>query len=156
MKAKKKTTQITFAEANQKSPFNWFAFLNKKKFTIAQLEKAEERAKNWVTCGCGNQCAIIPRNEAQGEPIDKELVCLGVEFYRAVRDMFNQQKDIEFSNTFNVDYDFKGGWEYFENRKATALKTLNDIEVISSKLIAEEIELLNVKASYVGLKLVKA
>lgn len=50
-----------------------------------ELEKVRMNilASNWVTCACGNQCSIIPRDNVGG-PKDRELNQLGVDFYTAV------------------------------------------------------------------------
>lgn len=45
---------------------------------------AINRSCSWVTCACGNQCSIIPRDE-DGEPLDKTLSALGIDFYEKVR-----------------------------------------------------------------------
>ena len=42
-------------------------------------------AASWVTCACGNQCEVIPRED--GVPVDTELNTLGMKFYVDVRDM---------------------------------------------------------------------
>lgn len=42
-------------------------------------KEAVALAGSWVTCACGNQCAIIPR-DSYGEPLDVVLADLGFEF----------------------------------------------------------------------------
>lgn len=40
---------------------------------------------SWVTCACGEQCAIIPR-DGSGKPLDPELAKYGVGFNAAIED----------------------------------------------------------------------
>lgn len=79
----------TYSETQGVPSFDWWKALNNPEshgtYNMAM------RAKSWVTCACGNQCAIIPRHEGQrsmfwmdGEPLDVKLSDLGVEFYGAV------------------------------------------------------------------------
>lgn len=81
----------TFAETQNKKPFDWNKFLNKKKITEAEWRKATSLAREWPTCACGNQCAIIPRHNigfiSIGEPTDEKLSKLGREegFYGAIK-----------------------------------------------------------------------
>lgn len=42
-------------------------------------------ARSWVTCACGNQCAIIPRTPA-GRPLDPWLAAAGNYFPEAIED----------------------------------------------------------------------
>ncbi len=67
---------MTYAEYNGKAPFNWVAFLNKKKYTEAELDEADRLASGWVTCACGNLCAALPRSSG-GVPADRDLQVLG-------------------------------------------------------------------------------
>lgn len=105
-------TEQTYAETRKEQPFDWNRALMDAisnppgKF---ELENLGERADRWVTCACSQLCAIIPRNPC-GEPIDKELSNLGVEFADLVLDA-----------------------EY-----GAALATLESIEARSAILIAEE------------------
>ena len=49
--------------------------------SIMALEYA---ANSWVTCACGNQCSIIPRDE-NGGPLDPTLKQLGYEFNHLIK-----------------------------------------------------------------------
>lgn len=60
--------------------FSWYQELYKRDINWSSLK---ELAKSWVTCACGHQCAIIPRQE-NGVPIDSELAELGSDFYEAI------------------------------------------------------------------------
>lgn len=73
----------TYAETMGHKPFNWNRFLARR---IAGLrtpesdEKAGRVAGDWVTCACGNLCAVIPRYEPNGSPKDQQLFFLGNQF----------------------------------------------------------------------------
>lgn len=66
----------TFSETSGRKAFDWNDFLNKSKITNEEWKKAKEDASSWVTCACGNQCDIIPRNN-NGRPVDSILSNLG-------------------------------------------------------------------------------
>lgn len=82
----------TYTEIREELPFNW---LNALKALIEKennpdnihdkeyLEKLDNLASDWVTCACGNQCSIIPRN-AHGVPRDNTLKWLGCTFYAQI------------------------------------------------------------------------
>ena len=94
--------------------FDWYKALKKRKITSSQWEDMKERSLSWVTCACGNQCAIIPRdiiphNRVPSRPLDSKLYKLGDDFANAV-----------------IDEDVKG-----------ALGLLDAIELRSAELIAE-------------------
>ena len=76
----------TFAEAKGEKPFNWYDELSQDVITSSKWGELKEKAKNWTTCACGNQCAIIPR-DGSGEPDDAILATLGggEGFYKAIR-----------------------------------------------------------------------
>ena len=99
----------------KKKPFDWNRFLdhaiNKKEPTQREWRKAVSLAQSWVTCACGNQCSILPR-EKDGEPVDQELSQLGLEFAWNI-----QSKE----------------WTY-------AYKILQKIEKLSAKLIQKRID----------------
>ena len=79
----------TYTEIREELPFNW---LNALKALIENennpenppdkeyLDRLDNLAGDWVTCACGNQCSIIPRN-AHGVPEDDNLRRLGYLFY---------------------------------------------------------------------------
>lgn len=101
----------TYAEKELKKPYNW-----NKMLELAMQGKARgavrihmnNMAGNWVTCACGNQCDIIPR-DVDGVPEDEKLDSLGMRFLEEVLDM-----------------------EWTE-----AKKTLRQIELRSAQLIKE-------------------
>lgn len=117
----------TYAETHGQTPFDWRLFLTRAiadKITHEEYQGALERARRWVACACGNQCAIIPREQTiinphrmLHAPLDEELELLGRDFYQ---DMHAE------------DYD-------------RALATLTGIEARSAILIAEELAKLNAK-----------
>lgn len=80
---------MTYAESQNKPPFDWNAELQKKingeEFTVNKWE-LRDMACEWPTCACGNQCAAIPRNEYSGAPLDEKLRALGTEFYCRIVD----------------------------------------------------------------------
>lgn len=69
-------TTPTYAEAKGSAPFDWYAFLRQPQIDEDEWTSAIERARNWTTCACGNQCAVIPRHR-EGEPKDDVLAHLG-------------------------------------------------------------------------------
>lgn len=86
----------TYMQAEtKKRPINW----NKQLDRLATLAKISHnkrtldqqgeihlmitQAASWVTCACGNQCEIIPRNSV-GCPEDAKLDTLGCQFYHDV------------------------------------------------------------------------
>lgn len=92
-----KITKETFAEAKGADRTDWCKKLRqlKKLKHAADLgvrgdsayhayetafRLARAASANWVTCACGNQCAVIPRH-IDGRPWDTELDRLGVGFY---------------------------------------------------------------------------
>jgi hypothetical protein len=126
MKKTKNKRDITYAEANGCRPFNWNEWLDrviKAKSEVPSCLDFDntwdreyaivvERAKSWVTCSCGNQCAIIPRDSYDGRPLDEELHHLGTKFYQAIKN---------------------GQWK-------GAKSALSKIEKRSAKLISKEVE----------------
>ena len=97
----------SYSETYNKKPINWFVELNKS-LTYDEFIDLYELSKSWITCACGNQCSIIPRYD-DGQPLDKELSELGVEF------------------TLNIR----------RGNKVNALNTLAKIEIRSAILIKE-------------------
>lgn len=74
----------TYAETQGKPPFNWKAFLsNPPALWSTEHGAAARLSESWVTCACGNQCDIIPRNDGNA-PEDAELYALGMQFTGAV------------------------------------------------------------------------
>lgn len=104
--------KTTYFEEQTGQTFNWLSFLSKEDYTHEEWDNAVGRAGNWVSCACGNQCAIIPRYETgnmQGQPVDITLHDLGMRFFNNIK-----YKDID-----------------------TAKETLIAIEKRSSELIEE-------------------
>lgn len=85
----------TYAETRGAAPFNWTQWLTQQEELIKsgqplsdpEWEGAKTRAKSWVTCACGNQCAVIPRN-SEGKPYDTVLTEIGGDsgFFSAIQD----------------------------------------------------------------------
>lgn len=134
----------TYSETKRRKPFNWNEFLNKDKYTIKELEKAEKLANSWVTCACGNQCSIIER--VGDEPIDNILRALGYTFVQDIKNLYRKElykndscyKDI-YSKTIN---------QYKKEAKSTLLK----IEKRSSYLINRKIKEAKKLLKEVGIK----
>jgi hypothetical protein len=77
----------TYAQTEGRESFDWNKFLNREDISEREWAKADARAASWVTCACGNQCSIIPR-ETNGMPKDKALLTLGGGeggFYTAIK-----------------------------------------------------------------------
>lgn len=109
----------TYSELKRNKPFNWFEALSKEDISDKEWVNLYHKAQFWVTCACGNQCAIIPRDN-DGEPIDRKLTELGMQFYELIR---------------------------FREREK-ALKVLNKIERRSNQLIIKIQRDLNEQLSY--------
>jgi hypothetical protein len=70
--------------------FDWNKFLKnairrKTPLDKKEWDKVESLARDWVTCACGNQCSVIPRDE-DNEPLDDTLRSLGIQFHRKIQD----------------------------------------------------------------------
>jgi len=63
----------TFSESRGHKPFNWYEALNAEHIDWDNLSL---KASSWITCACGNQCDVIPR-DAFGMPHDITLQKLG-------------------------------------------------------------------------------
>lgn len=70
-----------------KKPFDWNHYLRLKVYRGDSVHKAMNRAHNWVTCACGNQCSIIPR-DSMGAPYDDRLYNLGCRFADQIELMY--------------------------------------------------------------------
>lgn len=118
----------TYSEIKGHAPFDWNKWLDdaiEKTPDQDELHAAAIRAREWTTCACGNQCAVIPRR-ASGEPIDEMLAGLGAAFYTKIH--------------------IAEGWP--EDRKESlqyAKYILTDIEVRSAIVIKETLAKLNTK-----------
>ena len=75
-----------YSEDKGKEAFDWKKALSAKEISDQTWDELVKKAGDWVTCACGNQCAIIPRYD-DGSPKDKILYVLGgIEgFYGAIR-----------------------------------------------------------------------
>lgn len=85
----------TYAESKGKKPFNWFEFLERKDITDSEWVDAYTLSTNWITCACGNQCDVIPRDWV-GAPIDSYLRVLGNDFtdYMKSRDQLSAMETL--------------------------------------------------------------
>lgn len=97
---------LTYTEVKCEPPFDWNAFLAQDPATITEKDwsYADDLAADWVSCACGNQCSVIPRDRF-GEPIDQRLAQLGVMFssdieYRAMADARQTLHQIEKRTAF--------------------------------------------------------
>lgn len=67
-------------------PFDWPMFIDRAELgevSDEQWREAAKLSKDWPTCGCGVQCAVIPRRGC-GLPIDNELLGHGLHFNEAI------------------------------------------------------------------------
>lgn len=113
----------TYSEAQTGKTFDWNAFLNKETYTTQELKNAYLLSEEWVTCACGNQCEVIPRDEI-GKPLDEELANLGWRF-------------TGFIHAMKMSHDTVN--ERFENSRKLAQATLLKIEKRSITLINEQL-----------------
>ncbi len=77
----------TYAQTRGDKSFDWNQFLSRDDISESEWSRANSRASSWVTCACGNQCSIIPR-ESNGMPKDPILSRLGGGdggFYTAIK-----------------------------------------------------------------------
>lgn len=79
---------MTYAESKGEAPFDWNEFLASPPALESDVhDKACDLASRWVTCACGNLCYSIPRRtQLFGEPEDRELSRLGVDFSNSIDD----------------------------------------------------------------------
>jgi hypothetical protein len=78
---KSKEQLKSFTESLCITPVDWFKEL--KNAADENLPYSKELAKlsgSWVTCACGNQCAVFPR-DMYGKPVDSVLESLGRKFH---------------------------------------------------------------------------
>lgn len=80
----------TYSETKGKPPINWWDRIERLD-TVDEEEYLQwcEDAKDWITCACGSQCDIIPRNEF-GVPVNYDLKSFGDSFCVFIR---NRRKD---------------------------------------------------------------
>ncbi|MFT5347789.1 MAG: hypothetical protein ACI9M3_000823 [Bacteroidia bacterium] len=75
---------MTYTESKHNTPVDWNEFLNQKEIANGEWELASAFSADWVTCACGTQCGVIPRDRF-GAPKDILLQDLGLEFYYAIK-----------------------------------------------------------------------
>jgi hypothetical protein len=117
----------TYTQACGKLPFDWNGFLSKANYTNEDLIFADTKARSWVTCACGSQCNVLPR-DGQGQPEDPLLKNLGLRFMYAIGAMFNAH---------NSDYDSAIQIEDFATARRDAKEILQQIEDRATDLILE-------------------
>lgn len=100
----------TYAKQHGKKPFNWNKFLNQEEINENEWLNAESLAENWVTCACGNQCDVIPRDE-YGMPLDYDLIHIGLLFYYDIQERNNKGAKIRLAD--------------IEKRSAQLIKEIN-------------------------------
>jgi len=120
----------TYAEKNSEWIYNWqqiIVDIMNGEYNHEQLEEVRDAAGNWVTCGCGNQCDLIPR-DLDGCPFGGDhlpahikgtidyLANRGGRFLDDINDLIN---------------------EPCAHRAADAMGTLAEIEFLSSIIIQE-------------------
>lgn len=78
---------VTYSEEKGKEAFDWNKALSVGDISDKTWAELLKKAVDWVTCACGNQCAIIPRYN-DGQPKDKVLTLLGgvQGFYGAINE----------------------------------------------------------------------
>jgi len=108
------------------APVDWNKILETPyEQAIQQLivwKEYEGKAGSWVTCACGNQCNIIPRDNG-GEPEDGKLTELGFDFYGCIK---QTRRALEYKDQISYEAAIK---------KAKGI--LLNIEKRSTELIAE-------------------
>lgn len=99
----------TYAESQNKPPFDWNAELQKKIDGEEGIDAGEldALADKWVTCAVAGQCDAILRDK-HGQPEDKKLMALGLDF----------------------------GWEVCQEDWLAAQTTLAKIETRSAEILA--------------------
>jgi hypothetical protein len=77
----------TYTQSREQTPVDWNRIIDNRLNNLP--DGINQRtlniwANDWVTCACGNQCAIIPRSSS-GTPMDDKLEELGIDFAHYVR-----------------------------------------------------------------------
>lgn len=75
----------TYIETVGGKPFDWWDALNNPEKYKDDDVDLPEISGDWITCACGNQCDVIPR-ESSGKPKDLILIDLGYEFHNLIKD----------------------------------------------------------------------
>lgn len=69
-----------YQKLKRRSVTNWPALLDACILLgVGATDEMKDKASEWVTCACGNQCAALPR-DADGSPQDSILYDLGINF----------------------------------------------------------------------------
>lgn len=77
----------SYQEEVQGDSFDWNAAIDTCiVLGMRTTPEMKMKAGSWVTCACGNQCAIIPRTD--GRPVDRKLQELGLKFMYAIESSF--------------------------------------------------------------------
>lgn len=110
----------TYAEIKHEKTFNWRTVLieiiheneDNGEIPIWKQEDLITEAKSWVTCACGNQCAIFPRFD-NGMPKDEILQDLGMDFYEEIKahkyhSALKLLHEIEQRSSYLLQYVFPG------------------------------------------------
>lgn len=131
----------TYSETVGEKPFDWNKFLNKARITEKEWDDAFTKAHSWTTCACGNQCAVIPRDE-KGKPDDELLVTLGGDngFYGAIKDK-NVAEAKHFLEMIEIrsSYLIRKHFDEMREEFADAVKNLRDAG-FTDKDIADELK----------------
>lgn len=92
----------SYTEKQNNKPFDWNKFLNQPHISEKEWSDAAELSKSWVTCACGSQCYIIPRNDS-GKPDDEILSYLGGDngFHDAIRNE-NKEEALNFLELIEI------------------------------------------------------
>lgn len=111
----------TYVETQREKPINWFEELQKAT-SLKEIRTLKHLSGSWVTCACGNQCEVIPR-DGLGEPRDEILAELGYEFHQIVNGMLDSKVA-----------KYKEKVEFY---RESAIETLHKIEKRSAVLIRQ-------------------
>jgi hypothetical protein len=114
-----------YSEEQGEKVFDWNAFLNRdeKDYTSQELDEATQMSRFWVTCACGQQCDIIPRN-IMGSPKDRVLEELGLDFTRYIERMNGTFDDVDMFTFAEVREKAKLTLEKIEQRSAKLIEKL--------------------------------
>jgi hypothetical protein len=124
----------TYAHQNGEDALDWNKLLTEVQIAdIAALCRMSQWAKSWVTCACGQQCAVIPRKDS-GCPKDVTLAIHGADF----SSMLNNMRDTAY--VFNYNHGHVGERDSarrsFEALRFNAKAKLASIEQRSAEVLA--------------------
>lgn len=140
----------TYAESKGKEPFDWNEFLSHDiewyldKKNSNHINAACLLARDWATCACGNQCAIIPRYNKEaihvsgymikkGTPKDDHLQRWGSDFYGKILIL----DDLSSCPTSEINLNMRRYLAYIKETIHEARFILNNIEYRSDQIIKE-------------------